>query len=183
MLVMSTGIGLCTAPTTSAIMNTAPDDKQGVASAVNDTTREIGRRAGHRAGRLDARGRVHRRARAGLGRLPRSRCASAAADSLGAGPRGGPAHSGPQGAQLADLSKAAFIEAMALVAARPRRRGRRRRAVLDRRSGRPGRDDRATRGSCVAIRVRASRVGTAPDSAPRLAACACCSSTRTPPPR
>ena len=42
MLMMSTGIGLCTAPTTSAIMNTVPDDKQGVASAVNDTTREIG---------------------------------------------------------------------------------------------------------------------------------------------
>ena len=42
MLVMSTGIGLCTAPTTSAIMTTVPDDKQGVASAVNDATREIG---------------------------------------------------------------------------------------------------------------------------------------------
>ena len=42
MLVMSTGIGLCTAPTTSVIMTTAPDDKQGVASAVNDASREIG---------------------------------------------------------------------------------------------------------------------------------------------
>ncbi len=42
MLVMSVGIGLCTAPTTSVIMTTAPDDKQGVASAVNDASREIG---------------------------------------------------------------------------------------------------------------------------------------------
>jgi len=42
MLILSTGIGLCTAPTTSVIMTTAPDDKQGVASAVNDATREIG---------------------------------------------------------------------------------------------------------------------------------------------
>jgi EmrB/QacA subfamily drug resistance transporter len=42
LLITSTGIGLCTAPTTSAIMNAAPDDKQGVASAVNDTTREVG---------------------------------------------------------------------------------------------------------------------------------------------
>jgi EmrB/QacA subfamily drug resistance transporter len=42
LLIVSTGIGLCTAPTTSAIMNAVSDDKQGVASAVNDTTREIG---------------------------------------------------------------------------------------------------------------------------------------------
>ncbi len=42
LLILSAGIGLCVAPTTSAIMNTAPDDKQGVASAVNDTTREVG---------------------------------------------------------------------------------------------------------------------------------------------
>ena len=39
---MSTGIGLCTAPTTSAVMGAVPDEKQGVASAVNDATREIG---------------------------------------------------------------------------------------------------------------------------------------------
>ncbi len=36
------GIGLCTAPTTSAIMDAVPDEKQGVASAVNDATREVG---------------------------------------------------------------------------------------------------------------------------------------------
>lgn len=42
LLVVSTGIAFCTAPTTSAIMGAVPDDKQGVASAVNDTTREVG---------------------------------------------------------------------------------------------------------------------------------------------
>jgi predicted MFS family arabinose efflux permease len=42
LLVISTGIGFCTAPSTSAIMTAAPDEKQGVASAVNDTTREVG---------------------------------------------------------------------------------------------------------------------------------------------
>ena len=42
LIVISTGFGLCTAPTTSAIMTTVPDAKQGVASAVNDTTREVG---------------------------------------------------------------------------------------------------------------------------------------------
>lgn len=42
LLIMSTGIGMCNAPPTSAIMIATPDDKQGVASAVNDTTREVG---------------------------------------------------------------------------------------------------------------------------------------------
>jgi len=41
-LIVSSGIGLCVAPTTSAIMGAVPDEKQGVASAVNDTTREVG---------------------------------------------------------------------------------------------------------------------------------------------
>ena len=42
LLVMSTGIGFCTAPSTFAIMAAVPDRKQGVAWAVNDTTREVG---------------------------------------------------------------------------------------------------------------------------------------------
>src|SRR5215469_18105874 len=41
-LILATGIGICTAPTTSAIMGAVPDEKQGVASAVNDTSREMG---------------------------------------------------------------------------------------------------------------------------------------------
>jgi len=45
-LITSTGIGLCVAPTTSAIMNAVPTEKQGVASAVNDTTREVGAAVG-----------------------------------------------------------------------------------------------------------------------------------------
>ncbi len=42
LLVYSTGLGLCTAPATHAIVDNTPDGKHGVASAVNDTTREIG---------------------------------------------------------------------------------------------------------------------------------------------
>ena len=42
LLIMSTNIGLCTRPTTSAIMGAVQDEKQGVASAINDTTREVG---------------------------------------------------------------------------------------------------------------------------------------------
>jgi hypothetical protein len=46
LLVTSAGIGLSVAPTTSAIMNAVPTEKQGVASAVNDTTREVGAAVG-----------------------------------------------------------------------------------------------------------------------------------------
>src|SRR5215218_1139637 len=42
LVITAVGIGLCTAPTTTAIMHAVPDEKQGVASAVNDTTREVG---------------------------------------------------------------------------------------------------------------------------------------------
>ncbi|WP_343577562.1 MFS transporter [Mycobacterium sp.] len=41
-VVLSTGIGFCTAPTTAVIMKAVPDGKQGVASAVNDSAREVG---------------------------------------------------------------------------------------------------------------------------------------------
>lgn len=42
MLVLSTGMGICNAPSTTAITGSVPLGKQGVASAINDTTREIG---------------------------------------------------------------------------------------------------------------------------------------------
>ncbi len=41
-LILATGIEICTASTTSAIMGAVPDEMQGVASAVNDTPREMG---------------------------------------------------------------------------------------------------------------------------------------------
>ena len=42
MLVLSVGIGLSMTPATTAIVNSLPAAKQGVASAVNDTAREVG---------------------------------------------------------------------------------------------------------------------------------------------
>lgn len=42
LLVFSIGIGLASAPSTTAIMSNTPLDNQGVGSAVNDTAREIG---------------------------------------------------------------------------------------------------------------------------------------------
>lgn len=110
MIVMSFGIGLLTAPTTSAIMNNAPDDKQGVASAVNDTTREMGAALGIAlAGSLLA-GRYTDALEPKLSAFP-AQARDAAADSLGQALEVA-RRMGPQGAQLADLSRSAFIEAM-----------------------------------------------------------------------
>jgi Na+/melibiose symporter-like transporter len=41
-LVIGSGIGLCTASATSAIMTTVRDERQGLGSAINDVAREIG---------------------------------------------------------------------------------------------------------------------------------------------
>lgn len=110
LLLTSIGTGLCTAPTTSAIMTSVPDDKQGVASAVNDTTREIGAALGialtgsilassytstlapHLSGYPES---VRAAATRSLGE------ALALTDRLG-----------PQGVALAELSRTAFLRAM-----------------------------------------------------------------------
>ena len=42
LLVVSVGIGLCMSPSTMTITESLPHDKQGVASALNDTVRELG---------------------------------------------------------------------------------------------------------------------------------------------
>lgn len=110
LLVMSTGIGFCTAPSTLAIMTAVPDGKQGVASAVNDTTREVGAALGI----------------ALAGSILASRYAHVLAPHLAAFPapvRASASHSlaqaleisktlGPQGHQLAQLSQTAFLQAM-----------------------------------------------------------------------
>ncbi len=42
LLVLAFGIGLCMSPSTMAITESLPAEKQGVASALNDTVRELG---------------------------------------------------------------------------------------------------------------------------------------------
>jgi EmrB/QacA subfamily drug resistance transporter len=110
LLVMSTGIGFCTAPSTTAIMAAVPDEKQGVASAVNDTTREVGAAVGI----------------ALAGSILATRYSHLIAPHLAALPqplRAPVSHSlaqaleisktiGPQGRQLADVSQTAFLQAM-----------------------------------------------------------------------
>ena len=110
LVVIATGIGLCTAPTTSAIMGSVPDEKQGVASAVNDTVRELGAALGIAIAGSMLAARYSRGLTADLAAFP--------------GPVRGPAsdslaqaleiakHVGPLGAQLTELAQTAFLEAM-----------------------------------------------------------------------
>ena len=109
LLVISSGFGLCTAPTTSAIMMAAPDEKQGVASAVNDATREVGGALGiAMAGSILA-GSYGHQVVPGLTASPepvRGPAADSLAQALVVAEQ-----LGPQGNQLAQISKSAFVEA------------------------------------------------------------------------
>ena len=110
LLVLATGIGLCTAPTTSAIMNAAPDDKQGVASAVNDTVREVGAALGIALAGSVLAAQFTDRLGDQLAAFPppvREAAGESLAEALAVSTRLGPA-----GPQLADISKAAFLHAM-----------------------------------------------------------------------
>jgi EmrB/QacA subfamily drug resistance transporter len=108
--IMSSGIGLCLAPTTSAIMTSVSDDKQGVASAVNDTTREIGAALGIAlAGSLLATQYTANVAPA-LATLPppvRDTASGSLGQALEIATR-----LGPRGGELATAAKAAFLQGM-----------------------------------------------------------------------
>lgn len=109
LLLAASGIGLCTAPTTSAIMNAVPDEKQGVASAVNDATREIGAAIGIAvAGSILAA--VYRNSLApDLSAFP-AQIRDGATDSL-AYALSMSEQMGPQSARLTELAQAAFLDA------------------------------------------------------------------------
>ncbi|GAB3217301.1 MFS transporter [Mycolicibacterium hippocampi] len=110
LLIMASGIGLCTAPTTSAIMGAVPDEKQGVASAVNDATREIGAALGIAvAGSVLAAGYQHSLA-PNVGAFP-EQTRQAASESL-AYALSVADQMGPMGADLAGIAESAFLHAM-----------------------------------------------------------------------
>jgi MFS family permease len=109
-LILATGIGMCTAPTTSAIMGAVPDEKQGVASAVNDTSREMGGALGIAvAGSILAGSYSHELAPrlAGFPAAIRGPATDSLAKAVEVAGK-----IGPQGRQLAEMSKAAFMTAM-----------------------------------------------------------------------
>jgi len=110
LLIMATGIGLCTAPTTSAIMGAVPDEKQGVASAVNDTTREVGAALGIALAGSVLAAEYGRRLRPQLEALPepvRAAASNSLAEALEVARR-----LGPQGPAVAESAQRAFLESM-----------------------------------------------------------------------
>jgi EmrB/QacA subfamily drug resistance transporter len=109
-LILATGIGMCTAPTTSAIMGAVPDEKQGVASAVNDTSREMGGALGIAVAGSILAGRYTHELAPKLVEFP-APVRRAAGDSLAKAVEVA-AKLGPQGRQLAEVSKAAFLAAL-----------------------------------------------------------------------
>lgn len=109
-LILSTGIGFCTAPTTSAIMAAVPDEKQGVASAVNDTARELGGALGIAVAGSILAGRYGHELVPRLAGFPEP-VRGPASDSLAKAVEVSK-KLGPQGADLATLSQTAFLHAM-----------------------------------------------------------------------
>ena len=110
LLILSSGIGLCTAPTTSAIMSSVPDDKQGVASAVNDTTREVGAALGIALTGSMLASKYTAALSPQLSAFPepvRTAATRSLGEALGLAPRLGPA-----GQELVDASRSAFLRAM-----------------------------------------------------------------------
>lgn len=109
-LILATGIGICTAPTTSAIMGAVPDEKQGVASAVNDTSREMGGALGIAVAGSILAGRYSHELAPQLADFPapiRDQATDSLAKAVEVAGR-----LGPQGQLLAETSKAAFLAAL-----------------------------------------------------------------------
>ncbi|OBJ48483.1 MFS transporter [Mycobacterium sp. 1423905.2] len=109
LLVISAGFGLCTAPTTSAIMTAAPDQKQGVASAVNDATREVGGALGIALAGSILAGSYSRHIATALTAVPepvRTSVSDSLSKALAVAEQ-----LGPQGVQLAERSRDAFVAA------------------------------------------------------------------------
>lgn len=112
MLVAAAGIGLCVAPTTSAIMNAVPTEKQGVASAVNDATREVGAAVGIAVAGSVLAAEYGASLAPGLSAFP-DQVRTAASESL-ANALEVAGQLGPQGAALADVATMAFMDSMNL---------------------------------------------------------------------
>ncbi|OBK70538.1 MFS transporter [Mycobacterium sp. 1274761.0] len=110
LLVVSAGIGLSVAPTTSAIMNAVPTAKQGVASAVNDTTREVGAAVGIAVAGSVLAAQYDKALAPGLGAFP-AQIRAVASDSL-ANALEVAKQLGPQGPALTRLAESAFLDAM-----------------------------------------------------------------------
>lgn len=110
LVVSSLGLGLVMSPATSAIMTAVPDEKQGVASAVNDATREIGAAIGIAVAGSVLAAKYRDALTPTVGGFPAGP-RDAATDSL-ASALAVSEKLGPRGTDLANLAEAAFVHAM-----------------------------------------------------------------------
>jgi predicted MFS family arabinose efflux permease len=109
-VVIGAGIGLCTAPATTAIMSAIGEDRQGIGSAINDAAREIGAALGFALAGSVLADRYTGSITPRLADWP-AQIRVPASDSLGAALH--LAHlAGPQGGRLAELGMDSFVSAM-----------------------------------------------------------------------
>ena len=110
LVLLAAGLGLSSTPATTAIVDSLPLEQQGVASAVNDTSRELGTALGIALlGSI-----VTSRYTAGLaGQLTGipSRVADAIESSIAVA-QTAPQHAGPRGAEIAQAASQAFVDGM-----------------------------------------------------------------------
>lgn len=112
MIVSSVGLGFVATPATGAIMEAVPDDKQGVASAVNDATREIGAAVGIAAAGSVLAAAYQSALAPELGAFP-APVRDAATESLAAALTAA-SRMGPAGDRLGHLAQTAFVDASGL---------------------------------------------------------------------
>jgi EmrB/QacA subfamily drug resistance transporter len=111
---MALGMALMMPPTTNAIVTSLPQDKAGVASAVNDTTREVGGALGIALlGSLMTIGYHNRMDAAATANLP-APLAGMAHDSIGGAAQAASQLDGPQAAQLMASARSAFVAGAAM---------------------------------------------------------------------
>ena len=110
LLVLAVGVGLSMSPSTAAITGSLPEDKQGVASSLNDTVREMGGAVG-----IALIGSVLNSAyRSSVGSATAGLPAEAAEpvrDGIG-GALAIASKAGPKGVELADAARSAFVDGM-----------------------------------------------------------------------
>ncbi|SEH91982.1 drug resistance transporter, EmrB/QacA subfamily [Mycolicibacterium rutilum] len=109
-VIIGAGIGLATAPATSTIMLALRDDQQGVASAINDTTRELGAAVGMAVAGSVLADRYAAEVSTRLAGLPRP-LADEVADGFGKAVRIAQSL-GPGGRPVAEASQQAFLTAL-----------------------------------------------------------------------
>ncbi|EUA09763.1 sugar (and other) transporter family protein [Mycobacterium kansasii 662] len=107
LLSLGTGLGLCTAPATAAIVAATPVDKHGVAAAVNDAAREVGAALGIAVAGSVLAADYTNRIQPALATLP-AQAQEPFSDSLAAALKVA-AQSGPSAQRLTDVAKAAFV--------------------------------------------------------------------------